>query len=58
VRARTPLELYTLERRHFVFTISGYRSSERESDTVVDDRLRTFTPAGGPAVPGPRVPRR
>jgi CRP-like cAMP-binding protein len=23
VRARTPLEVYTLDRRHFVFTISG-----------------------------------
>jgi hypothetical protein len=47
VRARTPLELYTLDRRHFVFTISGYGSSERASESVVEDRLRTFTPAGG-----------
>ena len=48
VRARTPLELYTLERRHFVFTISGYGSSARASDLVVHDRLETFSPAGGP----------
>jgi MFS family permease len=49
VRARTPLELYTLDRRHFVFAIGGYQSSTREADTLVDDRLRTFTPAGGPS---------
>jgi MFS family permease len=47
VRARTPLDLYTLERRHFVLAISGYPSSAREADTLVDDRLGTFTPAGG-----------
>ena len=48
VRARTALELYTLERRHFVSTINIYGSSARESDALVDDRLRTFTPTGGP----------
>jgi MFS family permease len=48
VRARTPLELYTLDRRHFVPAISGYQSSAREADATVDGRLRTFTPAGGP----------
>jgi MFS family permease len=46
VRARTPLELYTLDRRDFVVTIGGYESSAREANTVVDDRLRAFTPAG------------
>jgi MFS family permease len=46
VRARTPLELYTLDRRDFVVTIGGYQSSAREANTVVDDRLRAFTPAG------------
>jgi MFS family permease len=56
VRARTALELYTLGRRHFVFTISGYGSSARESDTVVDDRLRTFTPAGRPTGSAPTAP--
>jgi MFS family permease len=45
VRARTPLELYTLERRHFVFTVSGYGSSARASKSIIGDRLRTFTPA-------------
>jgi hypothetical protein len=48
VRARTPLELCTLERRHFVVAISGYQSSAREADRLVEDRLGTFTPAGGP----------
>jgi MFS family permease len=48
VRARTPLELYTLDRRHFIPAISGYQSSAREAHTLVDDRLRTFTPVGGP----------
>jgi len=48
VRARTPLELYTLDRRDFVVTIGGYQSSAREANTLVDDRLREFTPAGGP----------
>jgi CRP-like cAMP-binding protein len=48
VRARTPLTLYTLDRRHFVFAIAGYQSSAREADTLMDDRLRTFTPSGGP----------
>jgi MFS family permease len=47
VRARTPLALDTLDRRHFVLAISGYRSSIREADTLVDDRLQTFKPAGG-----------
>ena len=48
VRARTPLELYTLDRRHFVFAVGGYQSSTREADATLDHRLRTFTPAGGP----------
>jgi len=46
VRARTPLELHTLDRRHFVPAVTGYRSSAREAETVAHDRLRTFTPAG------------
>jgi len=48
VRARTPLELYTLDCRHFVPAISGYQSSAHEADATVDDRLRTFTTAGRP----------
>jgi hypothetical protein len=48
VRARTPLGLYTLDRRHFVPAVSGYQSSVREADTMMDDRLRAFTPASGP----------
>jgi MFS family permease len=50
VRARTPLELYTLDRRHFVPAISGYPSSAREADTMMDDRLETFSPEGASAV--------
>jgi MFS family permease len=46
VRARTPLTLYTLDRRHFVSAISGYRSSAREADTLVEDRLQIFKPGG------------
>jgi MFS family permease len=48
VRARTPLGLYTLDRRHFVPAVSGYQSSVREAHTMMDDRLRAFTPASGP----------
>jgi MFS family permease len=44
VRARTRLLLYTLERRHFVFTIGGYPSSTGEADTLMDERLHTFSP--------------
>jgi MFS family permease len=49
VRARTPLHLYTLERRHFLFAVNGYQSSAREAGALIDDRLRTFAPTGGPA---------
>jgi MFS family permease len=49
VRARTPLTLYTLDRRYFVSAVSGYRSSAHEADTLIDDRLQTFKPAGGAA---------
>jgi MFS family permease len=45
VRARTALELYTLDRQHFVTTINGYGSSADEADRVVDTRLRAFAPA-------------
>ena len=47
VRARTPLELYTLHRRDFVPAVSGYQASAREADTMMEDRLRAFTPASG-----------
>jgi hypothetical protein len=46
VRARTPLTLYTRDRRYFVPAVSGYRSSAREADTLVEDRLQTFKPGG------------
>jgi len=47
VRARTPLRLYTLDRRHFVPAVSGYASSAREADTLVIDRLETYAPSSG-----------
>jgi MFS family permease len=45
VRARTPLSLYTLDRQRFVAAVSGYRSSAREAETLVHDRLGSFDPS-------------
>ena len=39
VRARTPLALYELDRRHFVPIVSGYSESAAEAETVVETRL-------------------
>src|SRR3954447_16426438 len=47
VRARTPLRLHTLDRRHFVSALSGYGSSAREAEALVLRRLGTFEPPGG-----------
>jgi hypothetical protein len=47
VRARTPLELYTLDRQQFVPAVSGYRSSSREAEAVLVDRLAAFDPRAG-----------
>jgi MFS family permease len=44
VRANTALRLYTLDRRRFVSAVSGYRSSAREADTVMEERLHRFDP--------------
>jgi CRP-like cAMP-binding protein len=53
VRARTPLVLYTLERRHFVPAVGGYASSTREVDSTMADRLRRFSPrAAGESLRG------
>ena len=52
VRARTPLVLYTLARRHFVPAVGGYASSTREADSTIVDRLDRFSP--GPGNDGPR----
>jgi MFS family permease len=46
VRARTPLRLYTLDRRHFVSAVTGYQTSAREADTLMRERLATFDPRG------------
>jgi hypothetical protein len=48
VRANTALLLYTLERRHFISAVSGYRSSAREADSLVLDRLAAFDPRRTP----------
>jgi len=47
VRARTPLVLYTLERRHFVPAVGGYASCSREAESTIVDRLETFSPGAG-----------
>ena len=39
VQARTPLNLYALDRRHFVPTVSGYSESAAEAEVVVETRL-------------------
>ena len=39
VRARTPVKLYALDRRHFVPTVSGYSESATEAEAVIDTRL-------------------
>jgi MFS family permease len=44
VRARTPLRLFRLDGRHFRSVVSDYKSSEREADALVLDRLRAFDP--------------
>jgi MFS family permease len=49
VRARTRLRLYALDRRHFLSTVSGYRSSAHEAEVLVRERLDTFDPRGGPS---------
>jgi MFS family permease len=48
VRARTPLLLYTLDRQHFVSTVSDYPSSASEAEALVRDRLGTVDARGGP----------
>jgi hypothetical protein len=45
VRARTPLLLFTLDRRHFLSAVTDYESSGREAEALVLDRLGTFNPA-------------
>ena len=49
VRASTALVLYTLDRRHFVSAVSGYRSSAREADSLMLDRLADFDPRREPS---------
>jgi MFS family permease len=44
VRARTPLRLYALDRRHFLAAVSDYETSGEEADSLVLERLGTFDP--------------
>jgi hypothetical protein len=44
VRARTPLRLYRLDRRHFRAAVAGYESSEGEAKALMLDRLTAFAP--------------
>jgi Cyclic nucleotide-binding domain/Major Facilitator Superfamily len=46
VRARTPVALYTLDRRHFLSAVGGYQSSAHEADELMEDRLDAFDPRG------------
>jgi MFS family permease len=46
VRARTDLDLSTLESAVFVPAVSGYRPSAAEADAVVSSELATFRPRG------------
>jgi MFS family permease len=48
VRARTPLRLYVLDRRHFLSAVTDYESSEHEADALVLERLDTFGPRSEP----------
>jgi MFS family permease len=41
VRARTHLRLYALDGRDFISVVSGYRSSAREADALVLERLES-----------------
>jgi MFS family permease len=49
VRALTQLELYTLDRHHFIAAVNGYRSSAHEAESLVHDRLGAFDPGMRPA---------
>ena len=54
VRARTPLQLLSLDRLNFVKAIDGYESSAREAANVVRIRLDSFEPRmGRPRVANP-----
>jgi MFS family permease len=48
VSARTPLQVFTLDRRHFLPAVSGYRSSMMEADQLMRERLGTFDRASAP----------
>jgi CRP-like cAMP-binding protein len=45
VRARTPLDVYALDRDLFVRTVNGYRASTSEADRTITRRLAPDAPA-------------
>lgn len=53
VRARTPLTLLALARRHFVAAVTGYAAATREANSVVSGRLARFSPRPGQGGPDP-----
>jgi len=57
VRARTPLQLYMLSRADFLHAVGGYSASRRGAESLLDERLTTFTPnrrpPGSSAMAGP-----
>jgi Cyclic nucleotide-binding domain len=48
VRARTPLQLYMLSRADFLHAVGGYSASRRGAESLLDERLTTFTPQSPP----------
>jgi hypothetical protein len=48
VSARTPLQVFTLDRRHFLPAVSGYQLSMVQADQLMRERLGTFDPASAP----------
>jgi MFS family permease len=51
VSARTPLRLFTLDRRHFLPAVNGYQSSRDTADLLMRQRLDTFDHGGAPPLP-------
>jgi hypothetical protein len=49
VRARTPLRLYALDRRHFLTAVSDHETSGQEADSLALERVGTFDARGAPS---------
>jgi hypothetical protein len=48
VHARTSLQLYMLSRADFLHAVGGYSASRRGAESLLDERLTTFTPHSPP----------